>query len=204
MDSFKSLLPVSTSDPPSSPTDVSAASASDPSEYFSGWFGEGQEEKDAWLPSMSRKDRVLAFVGLSAFALICFGLSMMLLPVVVIKARKFALLFSLGSLSAQGSVAMLRGPASFFGYMFSKEKAAVSGAYLGSLLLTVYCAMGLRKTIPTVFCATLQLLILGQFVLGYIPGGTFGIKMLGKLWYKTMTTVVWPMLKRCLPWCAGV
>lgn len=62
----------------------------------------------------------------------------------------------------------------------------------------------LRRTIPTVFCATFQMLILGRFLLGYIPGGAYGAKMLGKLWYKTMTTVVYPMLKKCLPWCAGV
>jgi hypothetical protein len=62
----------------------------------------------------------------------------------------------------------------------------------------------LRKTIPTVFCATLQILILGRFVLGYIPGGAYGARMLGKLWLKTVQTVVIPMITRCLPWCAGV
>jgi hypothetical protein len=178
----------------------------------------------------------------------------MLLPVVVIKARKFALLFSMGSISALVSVAMLRGPSTFFAYMFSKERAVLSAAYVLSLVLTLYCAMGsvapcvsiflyfiliapschashhgsipshrlltpvwchlsvaarrhgnrLRKTIPTVFCATFQMLVLGRFLLGYIPGGTYGAKMLGKLWFKTMTTVVFPMLKKCLPWCAGV
>eukprot|EP00035_Acanthoeca_spectabilis_P005766 m.117251 g.117251 ORF g.117251 m.117251 type:complete len:202 (-) comp13178_c0_seq1:2604-3209(-) len=201
MDSLKSLLPVSKDDPP---TSAPVAEGEESSEYFAGWFGETDEQKDAWIPSLSRKERILAFVLLSALSAICFGLSFMLLPVVVIKARKFALLFSIGSLSALGSVAMLRGPSAFFAYMFSKDRAVLSSLYVLSLFLTLYCAMGLRRTIPTVFCATFQMLILGRFLLGYIPGGAYGAKMLGKLWYKTMTTVVYPMLKKCLPWCAGV
>ena len=67
----------------------------------------------------------------------------MLTPVIVLKARKFALLFSMGSLSAMGSVAMLRGPASFVAYMFSRERLLLSSIYVGSLLATLYCAMGL-------------------------------------------------------------
>jgi hypothetical protein len=39
-------------------------------------------------------------------------------------------------------VGMLRGPAAFTAYMLSKEHAAISIAYIGSLLLTLYCAMG--------------------------------------------------------------
>eukprot|EP00038_Savillea_parva_P010776 m.192682 g.192682 ORF g.192682 m.192682 type:complete len:202 (+) comp18720_c0_seq1:387-992(+) len=201
---MQSLLPVSRNDPAPPVGGNDTMKTSDPSEYFSGWFGEGDEAKDAWLPSMSRKDRLLAFVGLSSMGILCFALSFLLLPVVVIKARKFALLFSLGSLSALGSVAMLRGPATFAGYMFSKERMVLSAAYVLSLLLTLYSAMGMRRTVPTVFCATFQILILGRYILGYIPGGATGARMLVKLWLKTMTTVVYPMITKCLPWCVGV
>jgi hypothetical protein len=39
------------------------------------WFGEGEEVKEsAWLPSLSRKERLLAFVALSCLSVICFGL----------------------------------------------------------------------------------------------------------------------------------
>ena len=39
------------------------------------WFGEGEEIKEsAWLPSLSRKERLLAFVALSCLSVVCFGL----------------------------------------------------------------------------------------------------------------------------------
>jgi hypothetical protein len=77
MDTLKSLLPISKDDPPP-PSPGAGQGKGGPKlvegEYFSGWFGEGEDEKDAWIPSLSRKERILIFVGMSAFSVLCFAL----------------------------------------------------------------------------------------------------------------------------------
>lgn len=80
----------------------------------------------------------------------------MLLPVIYIKGRKFSLLFSLGSLFVLAALSMLRGPAAFFYHLIAKERLPLTVAYIAALVLTLYCAMGLRRTLPTVIAATLQ------------------------------------------------
>lgn len=55
-------------------------------------------EDEGWCPKMSRIQRMIACVvcfGLGAF---CIVVSTFYIPVLVFKARKFALLYSLGSL----------------------------------------------------------------------------------------------------------
>lgn len=54
----------------------------------------------------------------------------MFLPVIMVKARKFSLLFSMGSLASLGSLAMLRGPGNFAAFLFKKERAPYSLFYL--------------------------------------------------------------------------
>lgn len=198
MDGLKSLLPVSVQD--ADPPDPGAAADNEDlsSSYFSGWMGE-TEEPDPWIPSLTRKQRLLAFFAFSCLSIFCFTMAMLLLPFIVLKARKFALLFSMGSLSSIISLSMLRGPSKFMAYMFSREKMLFSAGYFISLFLTLYCAMGLRRTVPTIFSASVQFAIIGQYILGYIPGGMTGVRMLGKMWWKLLNNTVIPFFRMCLP-----
>lgn len=198
---LESLLPVTVKD-----TAVSDSTADQPQQpenneglsYFSGWMGE-TEEDDAWIPSLTRKQRLLAFFGFAFLSAFCFSVSIMLTPFIVFKARKFALLFSTGSLSAILSLSMLRGPSKFWSFMLSKERWMFTVAYMLSLIFTLYCAMGLRRTVPTIFAASCQLAVLGHNVLGYIPGGMTGVRMLAKMWFTLLNNTVVPFLKVCLP-----
>ncbi|NXT07866.1 SFT2C protein, partial [Prunella fulvescens] len=58
------------------------------------------------LPGLSRWQR-LAGSGLCALlAALCFGLAALCVPLLLLRARKFALLWSLGSLCALGAAAL--------------------------------------------------------------------------------------------------
>ena len=52
---------------------------------------------DSALPSLSYKQRMIGFMTCLVLGLICFAWSTIYIPMLVFKARKFALLFSLGS-----------------------------------------------------------------------------------------------------------
>mmetsp|Transcript_85386 Transcript_85386/g.227676 ORF Transcript_85386/g.227676 Transcript_85386/m.227676 type:complete len:96 (+) Transcript_85386:456-743(+) len=80
---------------------------------------------------------------------------MLMLPFIVLKPHKFALSYSIGNLLMMSSTLFLVGPKRQFQNMFSGERAMASGAYFGSMIGTIYAALGLRIYI-------LVLLFIGQ------------------------------------------
>nr|XP_043874998.1 vesicle transport protein SFT2C-like [Solea senegalensis] len=66
-------------------------------------------EPDPCLPGMSRRQRLVGFGVCACFSALCFGLSALYAPLLLLYARKFALLWSLGSLFAIAAAAVLRG-----------------------------------------------------------------------------------------------
>merc|ERR1712093_872027 len=63
------------------------------------WFSPADDDHLPCLPKLSRSQRAFGFVSCLVFGVLCFAMAIVYLPVIVMKARKFALLFSLGSLS---------------------------------------------------------------------------------------------------------
>merc|ERR1712004_721014 len=55
------------------------------------------KKADDWLPSLTKKQRIIGFMTSLVLGMICFGLAVSFLPMLLINPRKFSLLFSLGS-----------------------------------------------------------------------------------------------------------
>ncbi|XP_072113463.1 vesicle transport protein SFT2C [Mobula birostris] len=138
-------------------------------------------EPDPWLPSLSRRQRLMGFGLCLAMGLLCFGLSAMYAPFLLLRARKFALLFTLGSLSLLGSLALLRGPGNQLRLLASRDHLPFTAAYMGSLLATLYAALALQSTALTAVAATFQLVALTGYLLSSVPGGAAGLRFLGGL-----------------------
>ncbi|XP_069648050.1 vesicle transport protein SFT2C [Haliaeetus albicilla] len=133
-------------------------------------------EADPCLPALSRWQR-LAGSGLCLLlAALCFGLAALYAPLLLLRARKFALLWSLGSLCALGAAALLRGPARLL-----REPSSGSLLYLGALGGTLYAALGLRSTLLTALGAAVQLGAAAASLLAALPGGAAGLRRLGGL-----------------------
>ncbi|XP_064313326.1 vesicle transport protein SFT2C [Phalacrocorax carbo] len=133
-------------------------------------------EADPCLPGLSRWQR-LAGSGLCLLlAALCFGLAALYAPLLLLRARKFALLWSLGSLCALGAAALLRGPSRLL-----REPNRGFLLYLGALGGTLYAALGLRSTLLTALGAALQLGAAAAALLVALPGGAAGLRRLGSL-----------------------
>ncbi|NXP74432.1 SFT2C protein, partial [Ramphastos sulfuratus] len=133
-------------------------------------------EADPCLPGLSRWQR-LAGSGLCLLlAAFCFGLAALYAPLLLLRARKFALLWSLGSLCALGAAALLRGPARLL-----REPSYGFLLYLGALGGTLYAALGLRSTLLTALGAAIQLGAAATALLAVLPGGAAGLRRLGGL-----------------------
>lgn len=133
-------------------------------------------EADPCVPGLSRWQR-LAGSGLCLMlAALCFGLAALYAPLLLLRARKFALLWSLGSLCALGAAALLRGPSRLL-----REPSRGFLLYLGALGGTLYAALGLRSTVLTALGAAVQLGAAAAGLLAALPGGAAGLRRLGGL-----------------------
>lgn len=164
------------------------------------WFRKSElpEESEGWLssaqkdccPSMSKFQRITAFCFCVCMGLLCFGLSALYIPVLLLKARKFALLYTMGSLFLISSFSFLWGPMNHLKHLFSQERLCFTVSYLGTLIATLYCALVLVSTPLTVLAAVGQVIALLWFLISYIPGGHTGLKFFTRIFSSAVSSSV--------------
>ncbi|XP_066137737.1 uncharacterized protein [Euwallacea fornicatus] len=147
------------------------------------WF---QETRKEYCPSLSRFQRMILFAICIGMGILCFSISLMYLPVLLFKARKFALLFTLGSLFFVLSFFFLWGPIAYLKHMVSKERILLTLTYGGTLFATLYCALHLQSTPLTVLFAVGQIVSLLWTVISNIPGGTAGLSFFSKMFTRSV------------------
>jgi hypothetical protein len=74
-----------------------------------------------------------------------------------------------------GALAILRGPKTMLLSLLQRDKLAFSGAYVGSLVFTLYATLGPGSYLLTVIAILAQLTALGYFAASFMPGGTSGM-----------------------------
>jgi len=136
---------------------------------------------ESQVPTLSYKYRLIGFMTFLGLGLFCFSWSTLYLPVIILKARKFALLFSLGSAFVMGAFALLWGPWDHFQHLVSRDRLPFTATYLTSLALTLYFAMGLQSTPLTTVAAGAQIMALVWYVVSYLPGGQTGLKFMSRM-----------------------
>ncbi|XP_078515579.1 vesicle transport protein SFT2C [Lissotriton helveticus] len=129
------------------------------------------------LPALSRAQRLALSAVCALLAALCFTLALMLVPVLVLRARKFALLWSMGSGLALVAAAVLLGAGA--AGRLAREPGAL--LYLAALGGTLYAAMGLQSTALAVLGAAAQAIGLLLFLVALVPGGATGLRYLSGL-----------------------
>lgn len=124
------------------------------------------------LPTVTRVQRLGAAGACLLLAALCFGLAALHAPVLLLRARKFALLWSLGSALALAGAAILRGGAAC-GRLLRGEEVPSRPAllYAAALGVTLYAALGLRSTWLTALGACAQVAALLAALLALLPRG---------------------------------
>ncbi|XP_060940147.1 vesicle transport protein SFT2C [Limanda limanda] len=148
-----------------------------PSSGSSGGFSwPWSSEPDPCLPGLGRRQRLLGAALLAGFSALCFGLSALYAPLLLLYSRKFALLWSLGSLFALLAAALLRGPSRLLAGL---PRSPAAAAYLLALAGTLYAALRLHSTALTALGAALQGALIAGAVVSLLPGGSAGIRFMG-------------------------
>ena len=144
--------------------------------------------QDTCCPKLSRTQRLMGCSGCVIAGIFCFSLSTLYIPVLILKARKFALLFSLGSLFMINSFSFIFGPWNHYKSLITRERLPFTATYFTSLFLTLYFAMFLKSTLLTSGAAIFQVIALLWYLVSYIPGGKVGLAFMSKMFTKVVTS----------------
>ncbi|XP_039109154.1 vesicle transport protein SFT2C [Hyaena hyaena] len=124
------------------------------------------------FPSVTRTQRLAASGVCLLLAALCFGLAALYAPVLLLRARKFALLWSLGSALALAGGTLLRGGAACERLLRGEETPSRPALlYAAALGATLYAALGLRSTLLTALGACVQVAALLAVLFGLLPRG---------------------------------
>ncbi|CAK3994872.1 transport SFT2 [Lecanosticta acicola] len=134
-----------------------------------------REEEEGWF-ALSRWDRLLVFGGLQLAAIALFIVCFTLLPILSLRPRKFAILWSMASALFLGSWAVMMGPLTYVRHLISQERLPFTATYFGSIALTLYFAVGLRSTILTLLSSIVQIVALVWYLVSYFPMGPQGLR----------------------------
>ncbi|CAH3037756.1 unnamed protein product [Porites lobata] len=159
-----------------------------PQNGWGNWFAKG--EKDPFLPSLTRTQRITGFFMCLLMGIFCFVMAGFIAPFMLLKARKFVLLYTMGSLFTIGSFSFLWGPVNHAKHLCSFGRLPFTAAYFGSMFATLYMAMIVKSTVLTAVCAVVQILALIWYFVSYIPGGSTGMKFFTKLFSSAVTKTV--------------
>jgi len=152
------------------------------------WFTQAQN--DPLLPSLTKKQRVLGFIGCLLMGTFCFSLASLYIPFLIMKARKFALLYTMGSIFIISSFSLLWGPVHHVKHLLSVERLPFTVAYFGTMFATLYFALSVQSTTFTIMFAVGQVLALVWYIVSYIPGGQTGLKFFTKVFYLAASKTV--------------
>ncbi|RMZ80362.1 hypothetical protein DV738_g2856, partial [Chaetothyriales sp. CBS 135597] len=139
-----------------------------------------REEEESWF-ALSRWDRLLVFGGCNLAALACFVICFTLFPILSLRPRKFAILWSVGSLLFLASWAFLLGPYQYASHLASGPRLPFTAVYFGSIFMTIYFAVGLQSVILTLFSSIIQLVALVWYLVSYFPMGSTGLRFAARV-----------------------
>ncbi|PLN76380.1 SFT2-domain-containing protein [Aspergillus taichungensis] len=146
-----------------------------------------REEEDGFF-ALSRWDRMLIFIACNVGAAVCFFICFFLFPVLSLKPRKFAILWSVGSLLFLLSWAVLMGPLVYAKHLVSGSRLPFTAAYFGSIAMTLFFAIGLHSTFLTLISSIFQLAALVWYLVSYFPMGSTGLQFMGRFGASRVTT----------------
>lgn len=120
---------------------------------------------------LSRWDRMMLFALTFAGSVICYMICIFLFPVLSLKPRKFALLWSLGSIFFLVSFGVLQGFKAYMEHLFSSTRIIFTVVFVSSIFMTLFSSLSLKSTLLSVVFAVVQLISAIWYTVSYFPMG---------------------------------
>ena len=132
----------------------------------------GPEAGPVCPPKVTHAQQVAASGVCLLLATLCFSLAALYAPALLLRARKFGILWSLGSALALAGGMILRGGAACRRLLRCEEAPSRTMLfYVVALAATLYSALGLRSTFLTALGACVQVAALLAALIDLLPRG---------------------------------
>jgi hypothetical protein len=118
------------------------------------------------------------------------------LPMIAMRPQKFALSFTMGSLTFMASFGILKGPLEHAQSMVQPDRLYFTFIYLGSMFLTLYFTFsfgGASGYVLVMGASFGQLLSLLWYLISFLPGGASGLQYV----FAAMAHLLKPVLVAC-------
>jgi len=102
-----------------------------------------------------------------------------LFPVLSLKPRKFALLWSLGLIFFLISFGVLQGAQAYLVHLFSSTRIIFTIVFGASIILTLISSLSLKSTLLSIIFAAIQLVAALWYTVSYFPLGRQTLNLAG-------------------------
>lgn len=130
---------------------------------------------------LSRWDRMLIFGLTFAGSVSCYLICIFLFPILSLKPRKFALLWSLGSIFFLVSFGVLQGFTAYIQHLFLSTRIIFTVVFTTSIVLTLISSLSLRSTLLSIIFAVIQLISAVWYTVSYFPMGQQTLNVAGSV-----------------------
>lgn len=120
---------------------------------------------------LSRWDRMLIFALTFGGSVCCYLICIFLFPVLSLKPRKFALLWSLGLIFFLVSFGVLQGFQTYVTHLLSSTRLIFTVVFVTSIILTLISSLSLKSTLLSILFAAIQLISAIWYTVSYFPMG---------------------------------
>ncbi|EGW30870.1 uncharacterized protein SPAPADRAFT_56823 [Spathaspora passalidarum NRRL Y-27907] len=127
-------------------------------------------DEPRWF-QLSRVERLIGFSCCLAASVLCFVLCFFMFPVLALRPRKFALLWTGGSVLFVVSFGVLQGPYNYIRHLTSRDRIVFTTVFFSSILLTLYSAVVIKSTIATIFSSLIEFFAVLYYTFSYFPFG---------------------------------
>ena len=138
-----------------------------------------------------------AFCALLFLSALFFALAFFVgVPVLSLRPQKFALSFTMGSITFMGSFALLKGPQEHLMSMLQPDRIWFTAFYLGSMFLTLFCTFSFRGVsgyVMVIGSSVAQLVALLWYLISFLPGGAAGLQYV----FAALTHMLRPIIVGC-------
>ena len=135
-------------------------------------------EEPQWF-RLSRLEKLVGFACCLAGSVLCFVTCFFLFPVLALKPRKFAMLWSLGSVLFVVSFGVLQGPYNYAKHLVSRDRIVFTTVFFSSVIWTMYAATVRKSTIMTIVASAVEMLAIIYYTVSYFPFGALTLTFFG-------------------------
>ncbi|CAK9436142.1 uncharacterized protein LODBEIA_P07000 [Lodderomyces beijingensis] len=120
---------------------------------------------------LSRLERLIGFACCLGASILCFIVCFFMFPVLALRPRKFALLWTGGTVLFVTSFGVLQGPYNYVRHLLSRDRIVFTTIFFLSILMVLYSSVVLKSTILTIMSSIIEIFAVLYYAVSYFPFG---------------------------------